>query len=122
MRKHIVIAALLSATFTLPAVLATGATVSADSLKPMQGKSIDLGKFHGTAYYTAEQDGYHLTVTFAEMNGDETPAQPLRFETVLADQEAATISMPQGEGQKPMALTFRRVGDHVEMSNAPVNS
>jgi hypothetical protein len=45
--------------------------VYADTIRPIQGKRIDLGTFGGVAYYTVERDGYHLVVTL-------TPSGPRR--------------------------------------------
>jgi hypothetical protein len=108
-RNHIVAAALLSSI----AALATGAAIADEGIVPMDGVSLDLGSFHGSAYYSMEPDGDHLSVTLASMDGDEMPGEPLRFATVLPVGGSVTISTPQAEGQQAIEMTFDRVGDHV---------
>jgi hypothetical protein len=106
-RSPTIAAALLSAT----AILAPSAAVSSEANKPMDGMSLDLGSFHGSAYYTVENDDDHLVVTLARMNGEEMPGEPLRFETVLPPGGSATISTPQAGSQQSIALTVHRVSD-----------
>jgi hypothetical protein len=105
-RSHVIAAALLSA-------MAAGAAVAGEEIKPMDGVSLDLGSFHGSAYYTVRQDGIHLKVTLARMNGEKIPGEPLRFETVLPAGGSVTVSTPQAEGQQAIAMTFDRVGDRL---------
>jgi hypothetical protein len=95
------------------AALATGAAIADEEIMPMEGVSLDLGSFHGSAYYSMEPDGDHLSVTLARMNGDEMPGEPLRFATMLPVGGSVTISTPQAEGQQAIEMTFDRVGDHV---------
>jgi len=54
--------------------------VYADTIKPIQGKRIDLGTFSGIAYYTIKPDGYHLVVTLTASEGET----PVRFIATLA--------------------------------------
>jgi hypothetical protein len=37
-----------------------------EGLRPMEGKSIDLGEISGIAYYTVERDGFHVVATLAQ--------------------------------------------------------
>jgi hypothetical protein len=93
--------------------IAAGAAFAGEDIKPMDGVSVDLGSFHGSAYYTVRQDGIHLKVTLARMNGEKIPGEPLRFETVLPAGGSVTVSTPQAEGQQAIAMTFDRVGDRL---------
>ena len=42
-----------------------GAT-HADGLRPIEGRSIDLGELSGVAYYTVERDGFRVVATLAD--------------------------------------------------------
>ena len=46
--------------------IASTAAAHADGLRPMAGKSIDLGGISGIAYYTVQRDGFHVVATLAE--------------------------------------------------------
>src|SRR4029450_13105035 len=52
----------------------------AEGLRPMAGKSIDLGGISGIAYYTDERDGFHVVATLAQGEG----GTPIRVVSVLA--------------------------------------
>jgi hypothetical protein len=75
----------------------------------MEGKSIALGELHGVAYYTTDPDGCHLVVTVAQGEG----GQPVRFVTVLAPNQSATLAVPRDANQVPLEIAFRRVGDRI---------
>jgi hypothetical protein len=76
----------------------------ADDLKPVQSQTIDLGDVAGDAYYTVQQDGYHVVATFAERGG----SRPVRFQTVLAPGQAVTFSTPRAAGEQPVSVSIRR--------------
>src|SRR4029453_5865116 len=46
--------------------IASVAAPRADDLRPMEGKSIDLGGISGIAYYTVERDGFQVVATLAQ--------------------------------------------------------
>jgi hypothetical protein len=52
--------------FTTAFLLATLGTAHAESLRPIQAKSVDLGDVSGVAYYTIERDGFHVVTTLAQ--------------------------------------------------------
>jgi hypothetical protein len=60
--------------------IASVAAARADGLRPMEGKSIDLGGISGIAYYTVERDGFHVVATLAQGEA----GTPIRVVSVLA--------------------------------------
>jgi hypothetical protein len=87
-------------------------TARADSLRPFDAISIDLGEVSGVAYYTVERDGFHVVTTLAQgMAGT-----PIRIVSVLAPGQRVTFST----SHKVRALEISRNGDSVLMRN--VNS
>ena len=61
---------LLAAAFTLT----TLAAAQANGLRPIEGRSINLGDVSGVAYYTVEPDGFRIVTTLAQ----DGNADPLR--------------------------------------------
>jgi hypothetical protein len=91
-------------------VLATLGTVQADSLRPFDAKSIDLGDVSGVAYYTVERDGFHVVMTLAQgMEGT-----PIRIVSVLAPGQSVAFSTPH----QADALEISRNGDNVFVRKA----
>ena len=80
--------------------------VHAETLKPIQGRSIDLGTLAGIAYYTVEHEGYRLVATL----GTDTP---VRFVATLAPGQSVTLSSPRMLGQSAMEVRFMRRGDEL---------
>src|SRR3569832_2466194 len=70
--------------------LATLGTAHADSLRPIQAKSIDLGQVSGVAYYTVERDGFRVVTTLAQGNS----GTPIRLVSVLAPGQSVVLSTP----------------------------
>ena len=68
--------------------------VHAETLKPIQGGSIDLGTLAGIAYYTVEPEGYRLVATL----GSDTP---VRFVATLAPGQSVTLSTPRCSASWP---------------------
>jgi hypothetical protein len=91
-------------------VLATLGTAQADSLRPFDAKSIDLGDVSGVAYYTVERDGFHVVMTLAQgMEGT-----PIRIVSVLAPGQSVAFSTPH----QADALEISRNGDNVFVRKA----
>ena len=67
---------LLAAAFTLT----TLAAAQANGLRPIEGRSINLGDVSGVAYYTVEPDGFRVVTTLAQGEA----GTPIRFVSVLA--------------------------------------
>ena len=79
----------------------------ADSIKPIEGKSIDLGAFGGIAYYTVKPEGYQLIVTLTP-SGAETP---VRFIATLAPGQSVTLSTPRKLGEPAIEVSFKHQGE-----------
>ena len=84
--------------------------VHAETLKPIQGRSIDLGTLAGIAYYTVEPEGYRLVATL----GSDTP---VRFVATLAPGQSVTLSTPRMLGQLAVEVRFMRRGDELFVSD-----
>ena len=102
---------LFAAAFTLASLGAA----HANGLRPIEGKSIDLGGVSGIAYYTVEPDGFHVVTTLAQ--GAE--GTPFRVVSVLAPDQSVVLSTPHQAG----ALEIIRKGDRllVRKANAASN-
>ena len=90
--------------------IASLAAAHADGLRPMEGKSIDLGEISGIAYYTVERDGFHVVATLAQGEA----GAPIRVVSVLAPGQRVVLSTPQQAG----ALEISRKGDSVLVRKA----
>jgi hypothetical protein len=82
----------------------------ADGLRPIQGKSIDLGGISGIAYYTVERDGFRVVATLAQGEA----GTPIRVVSVLAPGQRVVLSTPQ----QADAIEISRKGDNVFVRNA----
>ena len=94
--------------------IASLAPARADGLRPMEGKSIDLGGISGIAYYTVERDGFHVIATLAQGEA----GTPIRVVSVLASGQRVVLSTPQQAG----AIEISRKGDSVLIRKANVAS
>src|SRR3984885_6322152 len=92
-----------STIFTTAFALATLGAVHAESLRPIQAKSIDLGDVSGVAYYTVERDGFHVVTTLAQGEA----GTPIRVVSVLARGQSVVVSTPRVAG----AIEISRKGD-----------
>ena len=86
----------------------------ADGLRPIEGKSIDLGGISGIAYYTVERDGFRVVATLAQ--GEV--GTPIRVVSVLAPGQRVVLSTPQ----RADAIEISRKGDSVFVRNASTAS
>ena len=95
---------------TKPTILAIGAVIlggtisaNAQTLHSNRNETIDLGTTRGSAFYVAEPSGYHLIATLVT-----GATNPVRFDTVLADGQSATVSIPGPVGAPAQGVTFIR--------------
>lgn len=103
-------------TLTLAALLAgTTGFAQAQTLADAHGGTIDLGSTRGSAYYVAEPAGYHLVATLITGGANG----PVRFDTVLADGQSATVSIPGPVGAPAQAVTFKRSAGHLVVREIP---
>src|SRR3984957_6077856 len=99
-----------STIFTTAFALATLGGAHAESLRPIQAKSIDLGDVSGVAYYTVERDGFHVVTTLAQGEA----GKPIRVGSVLAPgPHGGLFTASQTSG-----LEISRQGDRVLVRNA----
>jgi hypothetical protein len=97
---------LVTAVFALAPLQA----IHADSLRPIDAKSIDLGDVSGVAYYTVERDGFHIVTTLAQ----GAAGTPIRVVSVLAPGQSVAFSTPHLAG----VLEISRNGDSVLVREA----
>jgi hypothetical protein len=90
--------------------IATLAAARAEGLRPMEGKSIDLGGISGIAYYTVERDGFHVVATLAQ----GAAGTPIRVVSVLAPGQRVVLSTPQQAG----TIEISRKGESVLIRKA----
>ena len=70
--------------------LTVAGAAQADGLRPVEGRSIDLGDVSGIAYYTVEPDGFRVVATVAQGEA----GTPVRLEAVLAPNQSVVLSSP----------------------------
>jgi hypothetical protein len=90
--------------------IASLTAAQAEGLRPIEGKSIDLGGISGIAYYTVERDGFRVVTTLTQ---GET-GTPIRVVSVLAPGQRVVLSTPQQAG----AIEISRKGDSLLVRNA----
>ena len=91
--------------------IASLAAARADGLRPIEGRSIDLGEISGIAYYTVERDGFHVVATLAQGEA----GTPIRVVAVLTPGQHVVLSTPQQAG----AVEISRKGDGVLVRTTP---
>ncbi|WGD49346.1 hypothetical protein QA641_27360 [Bradyrhizobium sp. CB1650] len=96
--------------FAVAFTIASLASAHADGLRPIEGKSIDLGGVSGIAYYTVERDGFHVVATLAQGEA----GTPVRVVSVLAPGQRVVLSTPQSAG----AIEISRNGESVTVRKA----
>ena len=99
------------------ALAASVGAAHADGLRPLAGRSIDLGGVSGIAYYTVERDGFHVVATLSQ-GQDGTP---LRIVAVLGPGQRLVLSTPQATGTAPRTIVISRHGDEVLVGTAATN-
>lgn len=90
--------------------IASLAVARAEGLRPIEGRSIDLGEISGIAYYTVERDGFHVVATLAQGEA----GTPVRVVSVLAPGQRVVLSTPQ----QADAIEISRKGDSVLVRKA----
>jgi hypothetical protein len=101
--------------FAVAFSIAAVAPARAENLRPMEGKSIDVGGISGIAYYTVERDGFRVVATLAQGEA----GTPVRIVSVLTPGQRVVLSTPQQAG----AIEISRKGDSVliRKANAATN-
>jgi hypothetical protein len=80
-------------------------TFQVREMAPGQTLSIALDHAFGVAYFTSEPGGFRLVAT---IRGTWGPS--IRFVTMLAPDQTATVSVPRGAGEDPAEVSFLRQG------------
>ena len=93
----------------ISALAFVGAAAHADSLRPIEGRSIRLGEVSGIAYYTVERDGFRVVATLAQ--GEQ--GTPVRVEAVHAPGQCVVLSTPREAGVAPDAVEISRQDDRL---------
>jgi hypothetical protein len=96
--------------FATAFVLVPLGAARADGLRPVEGKSIDLGEVSGVAYYTVERDGFHVVTTLAQGEA----GTPIRVVSVLAPGQRVVLST----ANRASRLEISRQGDSVLVQRA----
>ncbi len=99
------------------ALTASGAA-HADSVRPIQSRSIDLGAIAGDAYYTVEPDGFRLVATLVQ--GDT--GTPVRFEALLLPGQSVVLSSPHEAGIAADAVEIVRHDDQLLVTDQLVTN
>ncbi|MDB5574879.1 MAG: hypothetical protein JWR80_55 [Bradyrhizobium sp.] len=97
---------LLATAFTL----ATLGAAQANGLRPIEGRSIQLGDVSGVAYYTVEPDGFRVVTTLAQGEA----GTPIRIVSVLAPGQRVVLST----SYQPGALEISRNGNSLLIRKA----
>lgn len=85
----------------------------APGLRPATAQKIELGYVTGVAYYTAENDGYHVVATLSVADG-----APVRVAATLQPEQAVSFSVPGAPDGASRTVEIARRGD-VLMVNEP---
>jgi len=94
-----------STLFAAALSLASLGAAHANDLRPIEGKSIDLGEVSGVAYYTVESDGFRVVTTLAQGEA----GTPIRIVSVLAPGQRVVLSSPH----QAEVVEISRTGDSV---------
>ncbi len=96
-------------------ILAAGLTLAfpaaAETLKPLQGASLDFGDVTGIAYYVPGAEGDRVVVTLARPDG----IKPVRFETLLSGEQRVSMSVPAELGSGANGIEIRRAGGRISV-------
>jgi hypothetical protein len=97
----------------LIATLSLIGAAQAEDLRPIQAKSIELGRATGVAYYTISDGGFRVVATLANGEG----GTPVRLIATLAPGQSVVLSVPQAINEASREMEFRRVNDTVIVSD-----
>ena len=96
--------------FAAALTLASLGAAQANNLKPIEGRSINLGDVSGVVYYTVEPNGFRVMTTLAQGEA----GTPIRFVSVLAPGQRALLSTPH----QTAAVEISRNGNEVTVRTA----
>ncbi|MGH7117912.1 MAG: hypothetical protein ACREFP_02770 [Acetobacteraceae bacterium] len=96
------------------ATLLIPAAASAESLAPIESRSITLGPLTGGVYDSVVPNGYRVVVTLQS----GTPPSVVRFIATLAPGQSVTLFPPRGVGEPPIAVQIEGRGNQLPVANA----
>ncbi|MCJ8143259.1 hypothetical protein MKI84_10055 [Ancylobacter sp. A5.8] len=102
------IAALLAIALLAPA----RADEKASGLRPEAAQIINIGYVNGVAYYTSEEDGYHVVATLSVAGG-----APIRVAATLQPEQAVSFSVPGAVETAESVVEIARHGDRLTVSS-----
>ncbi|GLK72859.1 hypothetical protein KHC23_19300 [Ancylobacter dichloromethanicus] len=86
----------------------------AAGLKPATAQTINIGYVNGVAFYTAQEDGYHVVATLSVAGG-----APIRVAATLQPEQAVSFSVPGAADTAPSVVQIARRGDSLTVTNPP---
>lgn len=98
--------ALIAVAFIAPGFAAENA-----GLRPATAQTITIGYVRGVAYYTPQEDGYHVVATLSVAGG-----APVRVGATLQPEQAVSFSVPGPDGAAANIVEIVRRGDSVTVS------
>ena len=98
--------------------VAITSAAQAGELRPIEGRTINLGEVSGVVYYTVEREGLHVVATLAQ--GDS--GTPVRIEALLAPGQSVLLSAPRGVGMAAQTVEISRHDDRILVQAAPVTN
>lgn len=84
----------------------------AAGIRPGVAQTIQIGYVSGVAYYTAENDGYHVVATLSVAGG-----APVRVAATLQPEQVVKVSVPGAVETAESAVQIARRGDTVTVTN-----
>ena len=84
------------------------------ALRPAAAQTINIGYVSGVAYYTPQEDGYHVVATLSVAGG-----APIRVAATLQPEQAVSFSVPGAAETAPSVVQIARRGDALTVSNPP---
>lgn len=88
----------------------------ADSLAPVQGRVVALGKVSGVVYYTVEPDGYRVVAT---LRAGEAQSM-VRLIATLTSGQSIVLSTPSPAGEPAIELRLARHGDELDVERGAI--
>ena len=100
----------IAAAAILAATAAASPLHAAEELRPIEGKSLQLGEMSGIAFYTIQDHGYHVVAIISGPNSG-----PVRFEGMLLPGQKVVVSVPGTPRATAQKIEFSRQGDSLLM-------
>lgn len=96
--------------------LALAGGAHAESLAPVQGRVVALGKVSGVVYYTVEPDGYRVV---AKLQAGEDQSV-VRLIATLTPEQSIVLSTPGAAGEPAIQVRLARHGDELFVEHGAI--